>query len=806
MKKTVCILLALLLALTACLAACEKKASSPQQDAAEETYRMAKDFEAELYAKDASLLDCKLTPYGGAVGGVAVGYMDYRSSSAAWTVEAPAEAYYAVTVRYNCGAGVSYDLFINEQLRVPLGFAGDGTFRTASVLVRLKEGENVLKVRNPQGQGYSAVVDMLAVKGLETPAELASLLTDMEVAEGAARLPLPAAEGFALRVLSSSDPSVVAEDGSVFAPAEAKTVRVRILVSRGEDSKEREIAVRVAGKTPSAEETAREIFSRENGKVIEKGKTSVDLPALYEGQEYYIAETSDAAVISRNGTVSAGKEDKTVQIRYLVRKADGTSALTGKIAYTVEGLGYDVGPSYMNPLGEGEDPYVTYIDGYYYHIQAQHGAAGAHLEIIRSASFIDFREEGFKTIYNFSAYSTGAWNCSEIWGPFPIMKWSDGHYYIYYAADDGNNNNHREGVLRSVTEDPLGEYEDLGIVNTSDAEENAEPSVSNTVWAIGATVYHGPDENSYLVWSGWKNNGDQFPQRTYMARIYEPDKIGARVEISSPTEAWEGTQEGTPIMEGQAVFNVNGRTFMLYSANASWAGRYRLGMLVYEEKYEGGYLNPQNWVKREEPLFESSNCIESPGGPCLVPTPDGKEWWLLYHSSMYEGSGWTRYVSAKPVRFDEEGLPVLDGPLPFYTPVRGPSGDTFEQTPVYIAEAEEGRLSGGLKTEYCNEATGGEYVYGFAAAGDKLEFTLDLPEAGAYRVIVRYAAEGDGARHVLRVNGKNVSIAYTYYGYNNFFTAEARAVFQKGENALSLEYVEGYDVKIDFIGVSYVGE
>lgn len=775
-------------------------------DAAEEAYRLSKDFEVELYAKDASLIDCMLTPYGGAVGATAVGYMDSRSSSCAWTVEVPAEAYYAVAVRYNCSPLVSYDLFVNETVRVPLGFEGDNTFRTAAVLVRLKKGENVLKVRNTQGQGYSAVIDTVRVSGLGTPAELTALLGDTEIPEGTAEFPLPAAEGFEIAVVSSSDPSVVAPGGAVTAPENTEEVTVRVCVSRGDAKSECEIAARVMGKTPSAEQTAGEIFALENGKVIEKGRTSLPFPALYEGQEYYIAETSDASLVSRGGVVCARKEDAEVRVKYLVRKADGTSAYTDEITYTVEGLGYDVGPEFMNPLGEGEDPFVTYIDGYYYHIQAQHGAAGAHLEIIRSESFIDFRQEGFKTIYQFPAYSTGAWNCTDIWGPFPIMKWADGHYYIYYAADNGNNNNHREGVLRSVTEDPMGEYEDLGIINTSDEEVNGSPSVDNTVWAIGGTVFHGEDGNSYLVWSGWRNNADQFPQRTYMARIYEPDRIGARVEIASPTEDWEGVAEGTPIMEGQAIFNANGRTFMLYSANASWAGRYRLGMLVYDGKYGGGYLNPQNWVKRETPLFESSEAIESPGGPCLVPAPGGEEWWLLYHSSMYEGSGWTRYVSAKPVRFDEEGLPVLDDPLPFYAPMRGPSGDAFVQNGICLAEAEDAVLSGGLRTELSNVASGGEYVCGFSSEGDRLELSVDLPKAGAYEVIVRYAAQSDGARHVLSVNGKNVSVPYTYYGYDNFFTAEARAVFKEGKNEISLAYVSGYDVKIDFIGVFYVGE
>lgn len=260
------------------------------------------------------------------------------------------------------------------------------------------------------------------------------------------------------------------------------------------------------------------------------------------------------------------------------------------------------------------------------------------------------------------------------------------------------------------------------------------------------------------------------------------------------------------ICMSSAMICVNGRYIMLYSANASWAGRYRLGMLVYTGEHEGGFLNPDNWVKKEDPIFESSDCIESPGGPCLVPTQDGNEWWLLYHSSMYTGSGWTRYVSAKPIRFDEEGLPVLDDPLPFYTPVRNPSGDSYAQESLAIFQAEDAELSGNVKKTYDLKAANGEYVSGFSQEGDKLTFSVEVPKEGLYKVVVRYAAQSDDTRHVLQINKKNISLLYTYYGYDNFFTLETQGVFAQGVNQVSIGYVSGHDVKIDFIGVVYAGE
>ena len=806
MNKTFIRILCLLIAFTCIFAtACNdgQDSSSSSQSQSEIIYEATKSFSQTFGPRDAELRNCRVTNYGGTSTGVAIGYMDYSYSYAGYTVNVPETAYYAVAVRYKTDALTKYMLYVNEIQEYDLRFEGNNTFKNTAILVRLNKGENTLKIRNVQGQGYSAVIDTVSVSGLKAPSQIAPLIQDLTVKEGVSSLPLPNIEGFELSVTISSNTKIVALNGAVNATDKKERVDVRVDVKRNGVSAYKDVKVTVNAKTPSASEIANQIYASENGKRIVKGQTNVEFPNPYADHEYYMVATSNGEIINRNGVVVAQKEDVSVTVKYLVVKTDGTQAQTQDITYLVEGLGYDYADTFINPLGVGEDPFSTYIDGYYYHIQASHGAGQAYLQMIRSTSFIEYTDKGFKTIYAFPPYESGAWNCTEIWGPFPIMKWSDGHYYIYYAADNGNNNNHREGVLRSKTTDPMGEYEDLGMVNTSDSEVNENPTVQNTRWAIGATTFEGENGDHYLVWSGWRGNNDGFPQRSYIAKIHTPTQIGARVELSAPTEDWEGVKEGTPLQEGQAVFKVNGRYIMLYSANASWAGRYRLGMLVYEEKYEGGFLNAKNWVKVKTPLFETSECVESPGGPCIIPSNDGKEWWLLYHCSRWTGSGWNRCVCAKPIRFDSEGLPVLDDPLPFYVPMRAPSGDEFSQTKMDILQAENAELSSGLRVEYSNIAVDGEYVCGFAKEGDKITFKYDAKKAGAYKILVRYAALTEQTMQVLCVGKKYISLAYTYYNSGEFFTMEVNTVLQSGENTLIIEHLEGCDVKIDFIALTY---
>ena len=810
MKKSIVNIMCILVSIVSLLnIGCngKKDSSSSSQGQSEVVYEATKSFSQTFTPQDANLRNCKLTNYGGSTNGMAIGYMDYSYSYAGYTVNVPENAYYAVSVRYRTDVLTKYNLYVNETNEYDLNFQGDGSsFKTTAVLVRLNKGDNTLKIRNVQGRGYSAVIDNVSVLGLKTPSQVAPLICDLVVNEGTSKLELINIDGFELSLSNSSNTKVVALNGDVTATDKEEKVKVRVEVKRNLITANKDINVTVKPKTPSASEIADEIYQSENGKRIVKGQTNIDIPMPYKNHEYFMVETSNSEVLNRNGIVVAKKEDTAVNVKYLVIKTDGTKAETQEITYIIEGLGYEYADTFINPLGNGQDPFSTYIDGYYYHIQAKHGGSQARLEMIRSTSFIDYKTEGFKTIYTFPNYSTQAWNCNEIWGPFPIMKWSDGHYYIYYAADDGDNNNHREGVLRSKTTDPMGEYEDLGMINTSDSEVNENPTVQNTRWAIGATTFQDDNGDYYLVWSGWRGINEGFPQCSYIAKIHSPTQIGARVELSYPTEDWEGVKERTPLQEGQAVFKVNGRYIMLYSANASWAGRYRLGMLVYEEKYEGGFLNADNWVKVKSPLFETSECVESPGGPCILPSNDGKEWWLLYHCSRWTGSGWTRYVCAKPIRFDDEGLPVLDDPLPFYVPMRTPSGDNYSQDDMDIIQAENGVLLGNARIEYSNVAVDGEYVCGFGKEGDSITFKYNAEKSGTYNILIRYAAFSEGTMQVLNVGEKYISLAYTYYNFGEFFTTEVNTVLQAGENILTIEHLQGCDVLIDFIGISYIGE
>lgn len=221
--------------------------------------------------------------------------------------------------------------------------------------------------------------------------------------------------------------------------------------------------------------------------------------------------------------------------------------------------------------------------------------------------------------------------------------------------------------MKSLTDDPLGPYEDLSAeqpINTGDC------------WGIGVNPFKAPDGKWYVTWSGLQNMDSMFPQCTYIAPMNSPSEIGERVLISVPDKSWECSVK--PIQEGQSVFVKDGKMFLLYSGNASWTEEYCVGMLVNET---GNVLDPDSWVKQEEPVLQKTIAVRGPGGPCIVPSKDGKEYYLMYHTTNMAYGGWTgRFTNALKVEFDENGYPVFGDPSPYGELFDLPSGDPG---PVY---------------------------------------------------------------------------------------------------------------------------
>lgn len=114
-----------------------------------------------------------------------------------------------------------------------------------------------------------------------------------------------------------------------------------------------------------------------------------------------------------------------------------------------------------------------------------------------------------------------------------------------------------------------------------------------------------------------------------------------------------------------------------YSASGNWTPYYCVGLLTADA--DSDLLNPASWKKAPEPLFKQApeNHVYGPGSICFIPSPDGKEWYMLYHArkSLYDMLVLdSRTPRMQKIEWDKEGIPVLGVPQKEGVPLRKPSG------------------------------------------------------------------------------------------------------------------------------------
>ena len=296
--------------------------------------------------------------------------------------------------------------------------------------------------------------------------------------------------------------------------------------------------------------------------------------------------------------------------------------------------------SITNPVApSGQDPWVIEKDGSYYYIYSTQGKVWVN----KAAGIVEAVQYNGKPVWK--PESGKAWS-RDLWAP--ELFWIDGHWYIYVAADDCENKNHRMYVLKSKTQDALGEFELVGKV-----------TAPSDKWAIDGTVLQHQDK-LYFIWSGWE--GDiNVAQNIYIAEMRSPTEISSkRVLLSRPELEWE--LHGNPLInEGPEVLkNPQGDVFIIYSASGSWTDHYALGQLRLTGENP---MEPENWQKHPDAVFSSSETVFGPGHASFITGDDDGKNWIIYHSAKKKGAGWDRDVNVKSFGWKENGAPDFGIPV-----------------------------------------------------------------------------------------------------------------------------------------------
>ena len=328
--------------------------------------------------------------------------------------------------------------------------------------------------------------------------------------------------------------------------------------------------------------------------------------------------------------------------------------------------------TFTNPILQvGAEPWAIYHNGFYYYMQGMVD----RLVLWKTADITDLRHAPKKIIW----LPTDPKNSHNLWGP--EIHFLDGKWYVYYVADDGNMDNHQIYVLENAAKDPFnGKFTFKGRVST-DKENN---------WAIHPDVFM-HQGSLFMTWSGWQSRRVNVEhQCIYIAKMKNPWTLASkRVLLSKPELEWERqwinpdgskTSHTIYVNEAPQFFQSKNKDkiYIFYSASGNWTPFYCEGQLTADANSD--LLNPASWKKSQRPIFKQSpgKNIFAPGNFCFLPSPDGKEYFLLYHARRIEneppGALDSRSPRLQKIQWNKDGSPIFGEPIPESVSMPKPSG------------------------------------------------------------------------------------------------------------------------------------
>jgi len=328
--------------------------------------------------------------------------------------------------------------------------------------------------------------------------------------------------------------------------------------------------------------------------------------------------------------------------------------------------------TFTNPiLPVGAEPWAIFHNGFYYYMQGMVDK----LVLWKTADITDLRHAPKKVIW----LPNDPKNSHNLWGP--EIHFINGKWYVYYAADDGNMDNHQIYVLENPSKDPFqGKFILKGRVST-DKENN---------WAIHPDLFIFKG-SLFMTWSGWQSRRVSVEhQCIYIAKMKNPWTLASkRVLLSKPELEWErqwinpdGSKTSHTIYVNEAPQFFQSRTkdkiYIFYSASGNWTPFYCEGQLTADANSD--LLNPASWKKSQRPIFKQSpgNNIFAPGNFCFLPSPDGKEYFLLYHARRIEneppGALDSRSPRLQKIQWNKDGSPIFGEPVSESVILSKPSG------------------------------------------------------------------------------------------------------------------------------------
>ena len=299
--------------------------------------------------------------------------------------------------------------------------------------------------------------------------------------------------------------------------------------------------------------------------------------------------------------------------------------------------------TYTNPVGPQPihmgDPFAFFANGKYYLIGTTNPSEG--FQIFESTNLTNWQPKGWAW-----KKAENSWATDAFWAP-EICAYQ-GKYYMTFS---GMTAAKRLLMGLLVSDTPEGPYKEL-----------------HTPWfdygysAIDGHIFVDEDGSPYLFFS---RNGTQdgygygVIYGTPLAK--DLSKPAAEpVLILEASQPWERVDwEHNRCNEGPTVIKHNGKYYMTYSANHTEYPHYGVGYAVADKP-----LGP--WVKaKENPILASQLDlgVSAPGHNSIVRSPDGTEFFLVYHTHADpKKPSSDRVVNIDRMIFDKDGRLIIKGP------------------------------------------------------------------------------------------------------------------------------------------------
>ena len=215
-----------------------------------------------------------------------------------------------------------------------------------------------------------------------------------------------------------------------------------------------------------------------------------------------------------------------------------------------------------------------------------------------------------------------------------IVRWDDGRFLYTVSAVQDNTMR----ALLSKTDDPLGEYEDLGrITNDGKPLEGFDTHV----------IVH-PNSKKYLTWSN-----HAFVQ---IIEMVSPNRtVGPPVNLVS-----YGVNTEAPTSWVYPNIQNGSRTLNLaYAEGIFTQANYNTRVLYIDVAQDP--LEPSNWYQRGAPTLSSSSSrgVFGPGSGSFFEGPDGRTWFAYGAYNQADGAGdgsKPRFVRAQVAPADVNGV------------------------------------------------------------------------------------------------------------------------------------------------------